>query len=132
MNEAELRAYLLGEATEEEAARLEGRLLEDDELYQVLESVEDDLLDDHARGRLDAADRARFEARYGADGERQRFARAAFPAKFCGSRQARLPQAVPHRGILKSESNGFSHLLDRSRVKIFQDAAGNLGKAGTV
>lgn len=76
MSDNELRAYLLGQITEDEAVRLEGRLLEDDELYHVLESVEDDLFDDHARGRLEPADRARFEARYGADGERQRFARA--------------------------------------------------------
>jgi hypothetical protein len=75
VNERELRAYLLGQATEDEAVRLEGRLLEDDELYQVIESIEDDLFDDHARGRLEPADRARFEARYGTDGERQRFAR---------------------------------------------------------
>ncbi len=76
MNERELRAYLLGQATEEEAARLEGQLLGDDELFHLIESVEDDLFDDHARGHLGAADRALFEARYGPDGERQRFARA--------------------------------------------------------
>jgi len=76
VNERELRAYLLGQVPEEEAVRLEGRLLEDDELYRVLESVEDDLFDDHARGRLEPPDRARLEARYGTDGERQRFARA--------------------------------------------------------
>jgi hypothetical protein len=76
VNEREMRGYLLGQASEQESARLEERLLDDDELYQVLESIEDDLFDEHARGRLEPADRARFEARYGADGERQRFARA--------------------------------------------------------
>jgi hypothetical protein len=76
VNERELRAYLLGQASEASAARLEDRLLEDDELFQVLECIEDDLFDDYARGRLDVKERARFEARYGTDGDRQRFARA--------------------------------------------------------
>ena len=76
MTDRDLRAYLLGQASEAQAARLEARLLDDDELFQILESVEDELFDDHARGRLNSADRQRFEARYGAHGERQRFAHA--------------------------------------------------------
>ncbi len=75
MTERDLRAYLLGQVSDEEAVRLEGQLLEDDDLFQTLESIEDDLFDDHARGRLEPADRAGFERRYGADGERHRFAR---------------------------------------------------------
>jgi anti-sigma-K factor RskA len=76
VNERELRAYLLGQAPEADAVRLEERLLEDDELFQVLESIEDDLFDAHARGQLTPAERDQFEARYGKYGERQRFARA--------------------------------------------------------
>ena len=76
MTERELRAYLLGESSEDETGRLEVRLLEDEDLFRTLEGVEDDLFDAHARGRLSAAERERFEARYGPDGDRQRFARA--------------------------------------------------------
>jgi hypothetical protein len=76
VTERELRAYLLGESSEDETGRLEAQLLEDEDLFRTLEGVEDDLFDDHARGRLSAAERERFEACYGPDGDRQRFARA--------------------------------------------------------
>src|SRR6476619_5483996 len=71
-----MRAYLLGQATEAEAARLEERLLEDDETFQTLCSVEDDLFDEYARGGLTAQERQRFADRYGSDRGRLLVARA--------------------------------------------------------
>jgi hypothetical protein len=84
-----MRAYLLGQATEAEAARLEERLLEDDETFQTLCSVEDDLFDEYARGGLTAQERQRFADRYGSDRGRLLVARAL----------ARRPQSLPrHSG----------------------------------
>ncbi|HYG64769.1 MAG TPA: hypothetical protein VEL74_19470 [Thermoanaerobaculia bacterium] len=47
-----LRRYLLGELSEEETARLEPRLLEDDRLLEQMEAVEGDLLAEYAQGEL--------------------------------------------------------------------------------
>ena len=71
-----LRAYLLGSASPEEAERLEARVLEDQNLFDALRSVEDDLFDACARGRLEPDERARFLERYGHDTQRLRFAGA--------------------------------------------------------
>jgi len=76
LTDLEMRAYLLGQATETEAARLEERLLEDEETFQTLCSVEDDLFDEYARGGLTAQERQRFADRYGSDRGRRLVARA--------------------------------------------------------
>jgi hypothetical protein len=74
MNETRLRHYLLGILPEPEAEALEERLLEDEELFVTLRSVEDDLLDDFANGRLDDSALSAFRQRY--RGRRLTFARA--------------------------------------------------------
>ena len=75
-NETELRAYLLGRASEETVLAIEGRVLDDEDFYETLASVEDDLLDDAGRGRLSREDQAAFESRYRRDDERRGFSRA--------------------------------------------------------
>jgi len=76
VEERQLRAYLLGQLPPGEAEQLEARLLEDQELFETLEGIEDDLFDEFARGRLAEGDRARFLERYSAQAERVRFAHA--------------------------------------------------------
>jgi hypothetical protein len=75
----ELRAWLLGRVDAASADAFEARLVADESFAQQLRAVEDDLLDDYARGSLEAADRARaadyFEATP-ADRRRVRMARA--------------------------------------------------------
>ena len=58
-----LRSYLLGELPEEEADRLELRLLAEDELFELSEAVEADLLAACARGELAPAERERVQQR---------------------------------------------------------------------
>jgi anti-sigma factor RsiW len=58
-----LRSYLLGELPEEEADRLERRLLAEDELFELSEAVEADLLAACARGELAPAERERVQQR---------------------------------------------------------------------
>ena len=53
MNDADLRAYLLGQTTEAIAEQVELRALDDEEFFVTVRSVEDDLFDDYARGRHD-------------------------------------------------------------------------------
>jgi hypothetical protein len=65
MNNHRLRRFLLGEAGEDERAALERRLLRDDDpTYEELLAAEDELRFEYLRGRLSAAERARFETRY--------------------------------------------------------------------
>ncbi len=52
----DLRRYLLGRLTEEEAQPLLARLLADPELFELAEATEAEILDEHFRGELTAAD----------------------------------------------------------------------------
>jgi hypothetical protein len=76
MTEVALKAYLLGKLSESEVALVETRFLEDADLFSQLETAEDDLFDAFARGALDEEERALFIQRFGATGDRQRFATA--------------------------------------------------------
>ncbi|MBI3950501.1 MAG: hypothetical protein HY314_08615 [Acidobacteria bacterium] len=71
--------YLLGELLEAEQIRLEERFFTDEEYFERLQAVEDDLIDDYVRGELSRRERERFEIYFLASpGRRERveFARA--------------------------------------------------------
>ncbi len=57
-------AYLLGNVTEEEQARLEEKLFGSDEFYEQLQAIKVELTDDYVRGDLTAADRESFVRRF--------------------------------------------------------------------
>jgi hypothetical protein len=69
------REYLLGRLPEVDSEALENRILEDEQLFLSIRSVEDDLFDDYARGSLSEGDRSAFLQRY-RDAKRVAFARA--------------------------------------------------------
>ena len=72
-----LRSYLLGELQEPEAEDLEARLLADDDLFDLLESLEADLLDAASRGELAPAEMERVLRRLASSPEgRERLALA--------------------------------------------------------
>src|SRR5581483_212121 len=60
-DEKTIRQYLLGELDEAEMSRFEERLMTDDELFEMLQVVEDDLLDEAAAHELSADEQARFD-----------------------------------------------------------------------
>jgi hypothetical protein len=60
-----LQRYLLGEVTEEERQRLQESYFVDAGLFSRLLSAESDLIDAYGRGELTAAERERFEQRFG-------------------------------------------------------------------
>jgi hypothetical protein len=95
LNDAEMRAYLLGQATGADAARFEEQLLEDEQIYTTLRSVEDDLFDEFARGALTDAERALFLERHGADRGRLLMAQALARR----SRLARHSGEAPSTGL---------------------------------
>lgn len=74
-----IRAYLLGQLSSEQQSQFEERLLTDDDVFQELEIVEDELVDEYLRDELTPADRAGFESHFMAAPEHREkltFARA--------------------------------------------------------
>jgi len=62
-DEAMIR-YLLGEATEDEQTRIEEQFFQNDDSYQQLVALEDELRYDYAQGGLTRKERASFEKRF--------------------------------------------------------------------
>jgi hypothetical protein len=64
LDDVALRRYLLGLLREAEAEAVEEAYFAHPEFWERVRGVEDDLLDDHAAGRLPADEKAAFESRY--------------------------------------------------------------------
>lgn len=60
-DEVSIRQYLLGVLADPEADHLEQRCAEDEALFEEMQEVEDELIDDYAAGALTGQDRTRFE-----------------------------------------------------------------------
>lgn len=74
-----LRRFLLGQLGDDERAAIERRFFEDAQLFDLLLAVEDELIDEYARGVLKGNERARWEQVLAADpagGKRVKFASA--------------------------------------------------------
>ncbi|HKQ04634.1 MAG TPA: CHAT domain-containing protein [Blastocatellia bacterium] len=61
-DEKTIRQYLLGEMAEAEMSHFEERLMTDDELFEMLRVVEDELIDEAATHELSAQEQARFDS----------------------------------------------------------------------
>jgi hypothetical protein len=68
---AGLSQYLLGRSNESQREATEQRLLTDDEFFEELEIIEDELIDDYLAGELSTADRQLFEQHFLIPSERQ-------------------------------------------------------------
>lgn len=91
-----LRSYLLGELSEEEAERIEPRLLEDDDLFLLCEAIEADLLAALDRGELTPTEKEAVLKRLAASAQgRQRLALARFLNTAADRPPAIEPRAVP-------------------------------------
>jgi CHAT domain-containing protein/tetratricopeptide (TPR) repeat protein len=71
-DEKNIKSYLLGELSQEAARGLEDRLLRDDDLVESLGLVEDELVEDYARGSLSPDERERFETYFLSTPKRRR------------------------------------------------------------
>ena len=65
----QIRKYLLGQLTAEDREEIERRLLIDDELFEEVLIMEDDLVDEYLDSELSAAERQLFEQNFLADSE---------------------------------------------------------------
>lgn len=63
-DEVAILGYLLGAMSEAESDRFEQRYLQDEALFEELQQIEDELIDDYASGALTGEDRTRFEQHF--------------------------------------------------------------------
>jgi hypothetical protein len=133
-DETLIRRYLLGDLPESEANSLEQQYFTDDEAFERVWAVENDLVDDYVAGRLAAGDRGRFERRYLASPrhrERLATARALRGAGVASSRR----RAIPVLGwavaavVLLAVVAGW---LSRSRPSDTRRAAGRPAETATM
>jgi hypothetical protein len=70
--DALIRRFLLGDLDEEEHERIERRFISDQEVYERIVVLEDELLEDYVEDSLTASDREKFLAQYGHTPKEQR------------------------------------------------------------
>ena len=116
-----MRRYLLGDLPELETNELEVEVLRDDEKFEQMWEIENQLVDGYVRGRLSSSDRERFERHYqSSPTHRQRVTVARILIEEAdGSRAAAIP--VPAKlswGARLSETLGFSILSWQSALAV--------------
>jgi len=90
--------YLLGELAEDRQLEMEERFFKDDELYQQLVAVEDELRYEYAQGGLTQGQRERFEKRFlTSDSERERVAIAGAVLSKAYQASAAMAPPVPEK-----------------------------------
>src|SRR6266571_2167328 len=97
-----IKKYLLGQLAGEDLEQIEQRVLTDDEFYEEVQIMEDELVDEYVNSELSADERPLFERNFLADPESRnklRLGRAldrhlsAQPSKF--ARESSKPLALP-------------------------------------
>lgn len=63
-NETEFRRFLLGDLTEEERSKFEENFIVNEELFENLRVVEDELIESYLRGMLEISEKTKFEANF--------------------------------------------------------------------
>jgi hypothetical protein len=116
-DEVMLRRYLLGELTEDEEARQEERLFTEQDYFDRLLLVEDDLIDEYVSGTLSGQDKERMERRFLASPARQEKLRLATDLKRYSFENP--PLAVSHRysDRLRTPEDAAIRLLARYRKR---------------
>src|SRR5262245_35689229 len=76
-NEKPLIRYLMGDLPEEQQLQVEGKFLGDDQHYEQLLALENELFYDYAQGKLSPGEREQFEKRFLASEQNRRRARIA-------------------------------------------------------
>lgn len=71
-NETEIRRFLLGEMSEDERTAFEERFVADEDLFEQMRVVEDELIESYIRGTLSAVEKDKFERSFLAAEPRRR------------------------------------------------------------
>lgn len=99
IHDKDLTHYLLGELSEAERVELEDLYLVDQDFFERLLAVEDDLIDDYAQGRLSKRESSLFEENFLTSPERKERVRAARAlSRFVDTKRvARVQSSLPER-----------------------------------
>jgi hypothetical protein len=117
-----LRGYLLGDLSLEEQRLLEEGLFADDNSFEQLLFVEEDLIDDYLRGELSAHERARFENHFLAAPERQQDLRFAKVLRKYAATAAASKQSPHSSSWLVRLSTFFASLVKQKPAIAFSFA----------
>jgi hypothetical protein len=107
--ENSIRRYLLGELSEDEQTRVEDAAFDDANLLSLVESVENDLIDEYARGELSAVEKQNFERMFLTSIERKKkieFARTLIQIEEKNPAFVKIETSAP-----ESERKGFWQTL---------------------
>jgi anti-sigma-K factor RskA len=113
-----IRRFLLGELSLDERERIGERLFADEDFFAQVDAIEDELIDDFALGRMNAADRERFERQFLTTDERRE--RLKFAWSFHRVLSASHPSATKEAAVklVDEDASGWA-LLRRRRVLAF-------------
>ena len=100
-----LTRYLLGRVSSEEKDALEGQYLADDNQFEELVSVENDLIDSYVRGNLSPTDREAFERHFLSVPERQE--RLDFARALAGKLKTDAPPPAVHPVLVQPRGIGM-------------------------
>src|SRR5215475_12425293 len=100
-NEKLLIRYLLGNLSEEQRLQIEGEFLSDDQSYERLLALENELFYDYAQNKLSPVDREQFEKRFlSSEGNRKR---AILASALAGKMSEAAPVETTEKGIADRE-----------------------------
>lgn len=116
------RLYLLGQMSEQEAAQFEAQYFADDELFQEMQGVEDEMLDSFVRGELTSTEAQEFQKEYLTSRARQ--AKAGFARvlaeHLAGSAKT---SSVPSKPLSPKRLSIFSNAFDKRKSLLGMVAA---------
>ena len=133
IEQQDIREYLLGRLPSEQQLLLEERLLTQDEVYEELVIVEDELVDEYLRNELSQSDREHFESHFIAAPEHQeklrfaqtfrKYAAAEGPARQEDSAVTSSQRALTQTALSRSEPRWWGFLPIRNPMLGYAMAA---------
>ncbi|MGE0446742.1 MAG: hypothetical protein AB7P99_16065 [Vicinamibacterales bacterium] len=106
LDDALLRRYLAGDCTDEECGRVEAQLFADDETFERICALDDDLVARYARGEANETERAHVDRRLRQHGARERILLDLALRRYAGEAASRGPaeplvlrSPVPHDAV---------------------------------
>lgn len=110
-----LRRYLLGELTADECARVEDAAFADAETLALVQTTENDLIDEYARGELSAVEKHNFERMFLTSAERK--TKIEFARTFAESEEKKIAPSQIETSAPQTKGKGFWQTLSGWRLQ---------------
>lgn len=122
MDEKTIDLYLLNEMSEEDRAKLEDQVVDDDDLFYEIVERENDLVDRYAKGDLTADERTRFERSLATNpAQREKVANSKLLREFIADERAQNKTVT-----IADRSGFFAKLAEKFRMPMLQLATAGL------